>query len=311
MRGVGLLLLVECLWVGSAAAQQGYLRTRIPGTETCLSWVRRQYTYSLHSAGSSKTPADTELVAIDAAFATWRALAQECSDFRFEKGPSVAVAEVGYRQGSGAVNANVITFREQDCAEVVPANDPCLAAQSCANVYQCWDHAELTIALTTTTYDTRTGQIYDADIELNAAPHSDGSAFLFTTASSPPCTPESQEVTCVATDVQNTVTHEIGHAIGLDHVAVDRSTMEASAQIGETHKRNLDPGTGQGFCDIYPVSNPTPPCGPVDVTRRKLVAVSRGTAGLEGLGCASAGAGSLFLGSGWVLGSLLRRRRRR
>ena len=56
----------------------------------------------------------------------------------------------------------------------------------------------------------------------------------------------------MATDIQNTMTHEMGHAMGLDHVAEPLSTMEATAPMGETQKRIIDVGTAAGFCDAYP-----------------------------------------------------------
>ena len=91
----------------------------------------------------------------------------------------------------------------------------------------------------------------------------------------------------MATDVQNTMTHELGHALGFDHAEVSGSTMEATAPIGETRKRILDSGTAQGFCDIYPRGQPANPCEVTGQTRKRVVAINRGT----GLGCSIVGQG--------------------
>lgn len=295
------------LLAAAAAAAQPYRRTRVPETEVCLSWPNRTITYQVDAAGSSRTPRDSEFQAIDAAFRTWQQLSDSCSDFRLIAGPRLAELVVGGAPGSEGVNA--ITFREVSCQVAVPAGDPCLAASTCQNEYRCWDHPEEVIALTTVTYKKRSGQIQDADIELQAAPHADGEAFLFTTVNAPPCSADSVSVSCVAMDVQNTMTHEIGHLLGFDHVPGLGSTMEASALVGETNKRIIDSGTAQGFCDTYPRALAPVPCDQQAQLRRRIVARSTGTPGLESVGC-SALTGlegeALFLA-----GCLLARRRRR
>src|SRR5262249_11369386 len=113
-----------------------------------------------------------------------------------------------------------------------------------------WPHTDstgdrLVIALTTATFNAGSGEIYDADIELNAQ------YFHFTDTN-----------TGVQTDVQNTVTHEAGHFIGFDHpdkpgstIPVECSstaTMSAKAGVGETSKRSLAPSDILGAQTVYP-----------------------------------------------------------
>lgn len=273
-----LVPLLAVLCVAPAAGAQGYRRTVVPTKPLCLNWLSREFRYHIDSGGSLRTPRDTEFAAIDAAFDTWRTLSATCSDFTFVRGPDVSRPSVGYV--SGQENQNVITFRETACQDVVSFEDPCIEAKTCANDYSCWDHGDLTIGLTTTTFSKVTGVILDADIELNASQPGGSLGFLFTTVNWPICE-GLPNTDCVYTDIQNTMTHEIGHAMGLDHVFEPLSTMEASAPPGETHKRVLDVGTSAGFCDTYPRGLPPTQCTELGVSSKKLSAQSAGT------GCAA------------------------
>ncbi|HVE87585.1 MAG TPA: myxosortase-dependent metalloprotease, MXAN_2677/MXAN_2678 family [Myxococcales bacterium] len=280
-----------------------YLRTTVPGTDRCLAWNTRHIVYLLDSAGSARTPAGTELAAVNAAFSTWQAVADSCSDMQFTNGGFMDNAPVGYLKDGP--NQNVVVFRETACRDSVPFNDPCFDAGDCANRYHCWDYPDFTIGLTTTTFSFRTGNILDADIELNASLHFDGSFFLFTTVSSPPCTPDRQGVDCVATDVQNTMTHEIGHLTGLGHVIPEdprlHSTMEPTADVGETTKRVVDIGSASAFCNTYPRNLPATSCDDLGLITRRVIAHNRG---IPGFGCSAgglSGAGGPFGGAGtWL-----------
>jgi hypothetical protein len=284
---------------GLTAQAQDYVRT-VAGTSgdtvICVVWNKRELTYRVDAAGSRRTPADTEFTALDAAFSTWQSLADSCSDFKFVRGARIDSPKVG----SQSTDANILTFREQNCRAVVPQGDPCLADGSCTNAYGCWDHSDGTIGLTTLTFSTRTGIILDADIEFNAA------GYLFTTISSPPCDPGSEATTCSAYDVQNTATHEIGHVVGFDHVENPESTMAPTAPVGEISKRVLDPGTAEGFCSTYPAGQPPTPCDEVARLQRHIDAEN---AGSFGCACGQAAAGPWFAAG--ALATLALRRRRR
>ena len=144
----------------------------------------------------------------------------------------------------------IVIFRQVDCDQVPACNDP----RNCGNDQDCWEHADGALAITTTTYDSNTGRISDSDIELNTP------KFIFTTVDAPPCISPFFDTNCVASDVQNTVTHEVGHVLGLGHSPDPASTMSESAQPGELRKRTLDADSKQFICDVYPAEKPSRTC---------------------------------------------------
>jgi hypothetical protein len=290
--------------VGALGVQaQPFRRTVASVTDTttlCVTWADRNFDYRVDQDGSARTPGETEFTAIDAAFATWQAVSDTCSEFKFIKGARIANGKVG----RGTETENLVIFRETNCRDVVMPSDTCLADGSCGNVHRCWDHSDGTIGLTTVTYSTRTGIAVDADVELNA------SAFLFTTVNSPPCELGREAVTCVAYDVQNTVTHELGHAVGFDHVGDPASTMAATANVGETAKRVIDVGTASGFCQTYPRGQPPVPCDELAVLRSRIVARNTGTFGMNCVASTSAAGPALVLAALWLLRARSRARNR-
>lgn len=293
-----LLGVAAALWMSAPALAQDtprpFRRTAVPGRPLCLLWPGRDYVYHLDPAGSERTPGATEVDAIEASFASWRALSGTCSDYAFHRGEDWSLpVVVGYDQERPFNNYNIVTFRERSCAEVVPPSDPCWPEESCGNAYRCWEHGDATIGLTTSTFSFRDGRVLDSDIELNGA-------YLFTTVEAPVCE-GAPTADCVATDLQNTMTHEIGHVVGLDHVSAPGSTMEPTAPPGETRKRVIDSGSAAGFCSIYPKGLPPNQCLMRPEAGIALEADGRGT------GC-SAAPGPLSLGA--VLAALALARRR-
>ncbi len=302
-RSLSWLVLAALALAAPGARANTYQRTVVPGRPFCVLWNTRDFVYRLDAAGSRRTPGETEFAALEAAFSSWRAVSDSCSDFNLTRGPDIQNPRVGYVRNS-TDNENVVTFREADCNDVVEPGDPCIEADTCSNEYACWEHGSAIIGLTTTTFSFRAGYILDADIEFNAA--EPGRGFLFTTVDSPPCDAMAS-TDCVSTDLQNTATHEIGHVVGLDHVRVPGATMEDTANSGETHKRIIDVGSAAGFCDAYPRGLPPTQCGESPDLGRHTQAVSRGP-GIAGMGCGAA-PGAL-LPPVALLGLLALRRRR-
>lgn len=99
-----------------------------------------------------------------------------------------------------------------------------------------WRHGGLTLGLTTTIYYTNTGQIIDADVEMN----NDMTWKLGGNAGS-------------TVDVESIITHEAGHFLGLDHSAPTNAVMFANynTHTGEL-KRTLTQTDINDVCTVYP-----------------------------------------------------------
>jgi hypothetical protein len=131
----------------------------------------------------------------------------------------------------------------------------------------CYDPAAL--AITSVFVNKKDGKIRDADIEVNAR------NFTWADLDVDPAAQGKQ-------DLQNALTHEMGHLIGLDHTcfpagtpgaiptdndgnpvpdcdsappAVRETTMFASAIPGDKDKRTLAPDDIAAVCAIYPLAN--------------------------------------------------------
>jgi hypothetical protein len=105
-----------------------------------------------------------------------------------------------------------------------------------------WVFDENAIAVTLVTTDTGTHEILDADIALNIESH---------TFRVLPHTNNQFD------DIQNALTHELGHALGLAHNSGDSTVvMYPSARVGETSKRWLALDDQDGIAALYPPGGP-------------------------------------------------------
>jgi hypothetical protein len=101
-----------------------------------------------------------------------------------------------------------------------------------------WPYADTSneLALTTVSYDLATGELYDADMEINAT---------ITNISIGSPVPEGSY------DFASIVTHETGHFLGMAHATTTSATMYAHISPGET-RRSLSADDVAGVCAIYP-----------------------------------------------------------
>ena len=236
-----------------------YVRTKTDDGAHCLRWpVNAGARGTIHFVQSSTGDpglGNGVFDAVSRSAQTWESQLQACGNLDLaETGQHSASRFVGYTQ-SGQ-NENLVLFRLQLCSAVVPPGDSCVAAGNCGNAHDCWDHGSTVVALTTSSYIVSTGELLDADVEMNAA------SATPTIVDSPPCSPGAISTSCVANDVQNAVTHEIGHFLGLAHSPDPSSTMYASEPLGETSKRVLDTGSKQFVCDVYPAGQVSKDCAP-------------------------------------------------
>ena len=305
LRGELLLWLALVLGAGPAFAYKQSVNTG--GVK--IWWSTRGHPFQIDALGTPDVPGLAAFTAIRRSFQTWSGIT--CSDLAFQdqglsQNPKDRV--VGYFPGQS--NRNLVLFRTRRCGDgtnggVVPPGDPCLGIKGgCANSYDCWDHGDGVIATTTTTSNRFTGQIDDTDIEINDSVDPSGNKFIFTALDGAPCSAPNQ-TGCVRLDVQNTITHEAGHTMGLDHTLDPNATMYATAPEGETSKRVLGADDIQAICDIYPRGKETV-TGNLDPITLTPAGGSNG-----GCGCSQA-----QTGPGAVLGALVlllqsRRRSRR
>ncbi|MDP1829994.1 MAG: myxosortase-dependent metalloprotease, MXAN_2677/MXAN_2678 family [Archangium sp.] len=211
----------------------------------CLWWQENSVIAVEQSTPGNPETMGTEFAAVSAALATWGAPMEACGSIRFDelpRTPSRVVAEDG---------RNVVLFRLVDCNDVMPA---CSSPATCGNQRDCWEHANGALAITSTFYDHATGRISDSDVEFNTP------GFLLTTVDSPVCVAPNFNLTCVASDIQNTMTHEAGHLLGLTHSPDPASTMALRAVPGELSKRVLDADSTRFICNVYPAGKAARGC---------------------------------------------------
>jgi hypothetical protein len=94
-----------------------------------------------------------------------------------------------------------------------------------------------TLAKTSVTYNDQTGEIYDADIEINSANNE-------VTISDDPAK--------IEYDLQAILTHEVGHFIGIAHSDKPDAVMYPTYNPGSTTQRKLTPDDVEAVCHIYP-----------------------------------------------------------
>lgn len=297
--------LMVALTLGQSSAP--YVRSRVEAgdpTTQCLFWTVPKLTWYQNRAGNAETkPSGSEFDAVRRSFQSWQTLFAGCGNLTFEEGGVVDDRDVGYDVKADD-NRNLVLFRTKRCSDIAPSTDACWKEDTCGNLYDCWSNDSQTIAVTLTTYDEKSGIIYDSDIELNSF------GFYFTTADGPTCPTARGGLNCVSTDVQNTMTHEIGHLVGLDHTNALGSTMNPRAPSGETTKRSIDTGSHDFVCTTYPRGIASQGCIAPNAMD------SAGASSLLGrkaaTGCASTGAEAWLPAlAGWALLLAARRRKER
>lgn len=180
---------------------------------TPLLWARPCVGFNVQRDASEQASLPQAEAIFTKAFEAWMNAA--CSGghpgIRASYTGSVACATVEYN--TDKANANVVMFRDAS-----------------------WPHSGTgVLAMTTVTFSRSTGEIYDADIEVNTALHD------FAVADTAP-----------GADLLSVATHEAGHFLGLSHSADPEATMFAVYTPGTISQRTLEADDVAGICDAYP-----------------------------------------------------------
>jgi hypothetical protein len=230
-------------------ASTGHAFCRTTTCETCtqptggcvieghpLYWPITCVTYDVQQDGSKSAPYDTARDIADAAFDSWKhATCADGSTPSFELRNLGPVAcdkhEYNDQQSTFGGNANLVVFRDD---EWTATKDP---------------H---TLALTTVTYNKNTGEIYDADIEVNSHIQIGSVGGGISTETPVPGN---------SFDLQSILTHEAGHFLGLAHSDIgcqglsgDCPSMDAMYRTGSDDFRTLAKDDVDGICAVYPAN---------------------------------------------------------
>ncbi|RYZ08010.1 MAG: matrixin family metalloprotease [Myxococcales bacterium] len=187
-------------------------------TGPVLHWASSCVSFDVQKDGSPKRGITYDMAheAIVAGFSQW--LGARCGE---GVGPGIRLNDYGPVEcrtpeyNEDGPNANVLMFRDEDWP---------------------YENAIDTLALTTLIYDAKTGEIYDADIEVNTFQSN-----MVTSGVGP------SDI-----DFNSVITHELGHFLGLSHSDAQGSTMHRSYAPGQTAMASIELDDEQGICEALP-----------------------------------------------------------
>jgi hypothetical protein len=276
--------------LGTAAAYCR-LTTEMPtASQACatggvgLAWNRSCISYSLVKRSDPLPLFETVRDVTDTSFRTWNRVTCDALPLGIELAQTQQLGQCEAPEyNKSSANANTIIF------------------------VQDWEERDLppdAFGLTLVWHNPESGEIYDADMQINET--------LGTLAVCRGSCGRGE------VDLQNVITHEAGHFLGLGHSNVTSATMASRATVGEIKKRDLDADDVAGLCAIYG-DYAEPMCQTTDFTPDRgfsPVCMPPATEGANSDGCrigASSGGRTLpdaLLGAGlaWLM---LRSRKRR
>jgi hypothetical protein len=185
-----------------------------------LFWPTSCVGYAMNRLGTQELDPDETRAVIRKAFQAWTDVPcgpngkDGVASMTFQERDPVACKKSEYNKEGP--NLNVVLFQDDD-----------------------WNFrsTDRTIAKTSVTYNDETGEIYDADIEVNTANN-------IATISDVPGK--------IEYDLQAVLTHEVGHFIGIAHSMNGSAVMAPSYSPGETQQRKLSPDDIDAVCTVYP-----------------------------------------------------------
>ncbi len=249
-----------------------------------LSWQSSCVSYAVQADGSKKQDITAEQTGdiVDEALSTWLAVSCNGDALSMSAENYGTVACDAQEYNSKAGNANIWLFRDSDWPYDDGGSPAGLPIRASA------------LAVTTVSFNWKTGAMYDADVEFNS---------------------DQIDLTLgdgeIVNDLLSIATHEAGHFLGLDHSSDWEATMTAGYAPGSIAPRSLSPDDEEAICRAYPVARETTgsSCDPA----RGFSPVCGGAGGCSlsaGSGDPSSapGAAALLLGA-WLLGRARRTRR--
>jgi hypothetical protein len=225
-----LLLLAAFLAPSNAGA---YECIDVPNANPRLTqaWNQRCIPYFISNNGSL-FDGETRRLLISQSFSVWSTSA--CTDLAF--------MDLGYTDQAPGFDE-----RRDDNKNII------ISIEDEASARVLFTRREL--AITVTSFNTATGEIFDADIMFNAVD------WPFAEVENDP---QCDAIEPRPYDLRNTLVHEIGHFIGFEHDGDGESTMYDNAQMCETKKRTLTQDNILGICNVYGTAQETRTCFPPD-----------------------------------------------
>jgi MYXO-CTERM domain-containing protein len=223
-----------------------------------LAWNRQCISYSVVPRIFTDLDLDDIRDTIDVSFDQWLDVDCDGTPLPLALGQTQALSECKSAQyNQFGPNANTIMF---------------------LNEWEGEDFPREAFGLTLVWHDPQTGEIFDADMQLNE-----------TIAPIALCDDNCSSNDAV--DLANVVTHEAGHFLGLGHSNVFGATMSANALLGETSKRSLEQDDREGVCDIYK-SYSAPGCSERDFAPDRGFTPRCGSDDPDASSCAACAVGS-------------------
>ena len=237
---------------GTCPLSQDYSPTvtecRPPGEDTCVFkgmtlrnvpvwWRPACLGYSVQRDASQYVSVDDATKAAARAFSAWTTrscptngtgTSRVSIDAR-DLGPAVC-GDIGYFPDRA--NQHVIVFRDETWPHEKSPSEQAAGKSR-------------TIALTTISFDPNSGEIFDADIEINSAEHS----VIIT---------DGAKLAENVYDLDSVLTHEVGHFLGIAHSPDSQAVMYPKDEGGSVRHRDLTTDDIDAICTLYPSSGLRP-----------------------------------------------------